>query len=99
MIFFFRSKDVTGHKMCSEETKPSPIHTKKHHYIPDSPDKGVFSTSPENSHSKLCIYTSKETAVCQGQKSVFFSHDELQWSTAVIASSAKREAACDVLLN
>lgn len=54
--FFLISKDVTGHKMCSEELKPSPTHTKKHRYLPDSPDKGVFSMSPENWHSKLHIY-------------------------------------------
>lgn len=54
--FFLRSKDVTGHKMCSKELKPSPIHTKKHRHLPDSPGKGVFSMSPENWHSKPHIY-------------------------------------------
>lgn len=45
-----------------------------------------------------CAYSSRQAGICQGQKSVF-SHDELQWSTAVIASSVKREAACEILLN
>lgn len=83
--------------MCNEETKPSPVYTKKHHYIPDSPDKGVFSMSPENGHSKLRIYfkTGRHlpgTKVCLLSRWIAMEH-------TVIASSVKREAACEILLN
>lgn len=44
---------MTVHKICSEEIKSFPTHTKKHHYLPESPAKDFFSTSPENLHSIL----------------------------------------------
>lgn len=86
---------MTVHKICSEKIKSFSTHTKKHHYLPESPDRGFFSTSPENLHSILCTYL--KTDRCQQQKSVF-SYEELQRSRAVIASSAKREDVCDVQL-
>lgn len=47
---------MTGHKICSEVIKLSQICTKKHHYIPDSSDKGACDKSPENGQAKLHWY-------------------------------------------
>lgn len=75
-LFFLRLKDVTGHKILGEIIKLPQICITKHHYIPDSSDKGACGKSPENGHSRLQWYF--KTGSCLP-------------ATEVLLFSAKRE--------
>lgn len=68
--FFLRSKDVTVHKICSEGIKSFPTHTKKHHRLPESPNKGSFSTGPANLHILHAMHMLQDRQVSASDKSL-----------------------------